>query len=62
MSYSYLTLTKSYQNRNVRSSCYCFNTGEVFPLLFLSFRLVRNHSLKKDAGQASMTDMSGLRG
>ena len=25
-------------------------------------RLVENHSLKKDAGQASMTDMSGLEG
>ncbi len=23
----------------------------------MSFRLVRNHSLKKDAGQASMTDV-----
>ena len=39
------------------------NTGEVFPLISLSFRLaclpvgmVRSLSLKKDAGQASMTD------
>ncbi len=40
-----------------RYSRFFFCHSDLFGL-----RLIENHSLKKDAGQASMTDMSGLKG